>query len=70
MEEEKNQDLSALNEELLAPVPEPPGTTPPKRNTKAALIARILEVRAQGGLGVPQHFGWSTTRSPWPRSTG
>ena len=51
MEEEKSRsDISALNEELLAPVPEPTGTDPPKRNTKAALIARILEIAEQNDL--------------------
>ena len=44
-------DISALNEELLAPVPQATDiSAPPKRNTKAALIARVLEVAEQNDL--------------------
>lgn len=47
---ERDHNISALNEELLAPEAPPPGTTPPKRNTKAALISRVLEIADQNDL--------------------
>ena len=51
MEEKADKQIEALNEELLQPGPDPNApAAPPKRNTKAALIERILEVAESNNL--------------------
>ncbi len=51
MEDEKDEkQIAALNDELLVPTSPDTSGEPPKRNTKAHMIARIIEVAEQNDL--------------------